>query len=228
MGKRSGNYGHPVDDETRRKISESVKKRWQDKKYKDKVSKAHSHPLPDSWKQNISNGMTGIKRPVETRKKMSIAQKENQKRIANKRIKSWKKQWNSLSKEEQLERLQPWIEAGHKAIYRDGVKFLKPSKIEIIVKEQLDSIGIKYVQQKHLYDNKNDRHYFADFYIPSLKLVIECNGDYWHSFDDKKKRDKEFEKFVKRTKHKIIFIWEHEIKDDWFWIGDYLDAEEVM
>ena len=47
--KRSGNYGHQIDDETRRKISESVKKRWQDKKYKDKVSKAHSHPLPDSW-----------------------------------------------------------------------------------------------------------------------------------------------------------------------------------
>ena len=26
MGKRSGKYGHSIDDETRRKISESVKK----------------------------------------------------------------------------------------------------------------------------------------------------------------------------------------------------------
>jgi predicted HTH transcriptional regulator len=27
---------------------------------------------------------------------------------------------------------------------------------------------------------------------------------------------------VKSTGRNIIFIWEHEIKDDWFWVGDYL------
>ena len=218
----------PMSEETKKKISESVKKRWQDKEYQDKVSKAHSHTLPDSWKQNISKGMSGVKKSEETRKKMSVAQKKNKqkKSVIDKQRKSWKKQWNSLSRKEQLERLQPWIDAGHKAVYKDGTNFLKPSKIELIVKEQLDMIGIKYVQQKHLYDKRNGKHYFADFYIPSLKLVLECNGDYWHSFDDKKKRDKEFKKFVERTKHKIIFIWEHEIKDDWFWVGDYL--EEVM
>lgn len=213
--KRSGKYGHPIDDETRRKISESVKKRWQDKKYKDKVSKAHSHPLPDSWKQNISKGMTGIKKSEETRKKMSIAQKENQKKIANKRIKSWKKQWNSLTKEQQFERLRPWIEAGHNASI---------SSIELKVKEQLDYLGIRYIQQKHIYDKKNQKHYYTDFYIPSLKLVIECNGEYWHSEEWKNDRDKNLKKFVEKTGHKIIFIWEYEIRDEFFWIGDYLDV----
>lgn len=217
--KRSGKYGHPVDDETRRKISESVKKRWQDKKYKDKVSKAHSHPLPNSWKQNISKGMSGVKKSEETRKKMSIAQKENQKKIANKRIKSWKKQWNSLTKEQQFERLRPWIEAGHNASI---------SSIELKVKEQLDCLGIRYIQQKHIHDKKNQKHYYVDFYIPYLNLVIECNGEYWHSEEWKNDRDKNLKKFVEKTGHKIIFIWEYEIRDEFFWIGDYLDVGEVM
>ena len=222
--KRKGNYGHPIDEDTRRRISESVKKRWQDKEYQDKVSKAHSHPLSKEWKQNISDGMQGMKRSKETRKKMSVAQKKSHERqcVKDKQSKAWKKQWNSLTKEEQLIRIGAWIEAGHNATRGDN-KFLKPSSIEIKVAEQLDLIGIKYVQQKHLYDEENDKHYFADFYIPSMKLVIECNGDYWHSFEDKQQRDKNLKNFVEKTKHKIIFIWEHEINDEWFWVGDYLE-----
>lgn len=215
--KRKGNYGHPIDEDTRRRISESVKKRWQDKEYQEKVSKAHSHPLPKEWKQNISNGMQGMKRSKETRKKMSVAQKKSHERqcVKDKQSKAWKKQWNSLDKEQQFERLKPWIEAGHKASI---------SSIELKVKEQLDYLGIKYIQQKHIHDKKNQKHYYADFYIPSLKLVIECNGEYWHSEEWKNDRDKNLKKFVEKTGHKIIFIWEYEIIDEFFWIGDYLDV----
>ena len=35
---------------------------------------------------------------------------------------------------------------------------------------------------------------------------------------------KELKRYVESTNRKIIFIWEHEIRDDWFWIGDYLIA----
>lgn len=55
--------------ETRKKISESVKKRWQDKSYIEKVKNAHKHKLPDSWKKNISKGMSGMKRSDETKAK---------------------------------------------------------------------------------------------------------------------------------------------------------------
>ena len=160
--------------------------------------------------------MYGMKRPKETRKKMSVAQKKNKqkKSVIDKQRKSWKKQWNSLSKEQQFERLRPWIEAGHNASI---------SSIELKVKEQLDYIGIKYVQQKYIHDKKNQKHYYVDFYIPSLKLVIECNGDYWHSEKCKNVRDKNLKKFVEKTGHKIIFIWEYEINDEWFWVGDYLE-----
>lgn len=117
---------------------------------------------------------------------MSKYQSKRPDEVKKKQVKSWKKQWESLSKEEQLLRLEKWIEAGHKATMNG--KFLKPSSIEIEVKEQLDVIGIKYVQQKRV--NDGGRNYFVDFYIPSLRLVVECNGDYWHSLPDKIERDK--------------------------------------
>lgn len=99
---------------------------------------------------------------------------------------------------------------------------LKPTSIELKVKEQLDILGVRYIQQKRINDGK--RNYFLDFYIPSLRLVIECNGDYWHTLPDKIERDKNLEKYVKSTGRNIIFIWEHEINDDWFWVGDYIEA----
>lgn len=36
----------PMSEETRAKISETVKKRWKDKEYRNKVTKAHKHKLP--------------------------------------------------------------------------------------------------------------------------------------------------------------------------------------
>lgn len=222
MSKRKGNYGHPIDEETRKRISESVKKRWQDKSYREKVSNAHKHKLPESWKENISKSMTGMKRSGKTKTKMSIYQSNRTKEHKENLSKAWKEQWDSLGKEEQLLRLQKWIEAGHKSL-KDG-SYLEPSSIELKVKEQLDMVNIKYIQQKRVYNGK--RYFFLDFYIPSLKLVIECNGDYWHSLPDRTKRDNMLKKYVESTGRNIIFIWEHEINDDWFWVGDYL--EEVM
>lgn len=191
-----------VSEETRKKISETLKERWKEKEYRDKIYNAHKHKLPDEWKKNISKGMTGIKRSEITRKKMSKYQSNRGKDVKEKQVKAWKEQWESLTKEEQLIRLESWINAGHNSV-KDG-KFLKPSSIEIKVKYQLDKIGIKYIQQKRV--NDGIRNYFLDFYIPSLKLVIECNGDYWHSLPDKVERDKLLKKYVESTGRKILFF----------------------
>lgn len=80
-----------MSEETRAKISETVKKRWKDKEYRNKVTKAHKHKLPKEWKENISKGMTGIKRSEETKMKMSNYQSNRPKSVKDKQVKSWKK-----------------------------------------------------------------------------------------------------------------------------------------
>lgn len=213
----------PLTQEQKDKIRQTMKEKWKDKEYRERMSNAHKHELPDEWKQNISKGMKGKRKSIKTRIKMSKYQSNRTDEHEKNFRESWKKQWNGLTKQEQLDRLSNWIEAGHKSFNSFS---LKPTSIELKVKEQLDYYGIRYIQQKHI--NDGERNYYLDFYIPSFKLVIECNGDYWHNKQDRKERDRRLKTYVKSTGRNIVFIWEHEINDEWFCILDYLPYESVV
>lgn len=45
-----------------------------------------------------------------------------------------------------------------------------------MVREYLESHCIKHVQECPMF-----RKYYADFYLPKHKSVIEVYGDYWHA-----------------------------------------------
>ena len=49
-------------EEMKRKTSEGVKRLWENKEYREKVSNSHSHKLDKDWKKNISKGMKGKKK----------------------------------------------------------------------------------------------------------------------------------------------------------------------
>lgn len=207
----------PLTQEQKDKIRQTMKEKWKDKEYRERMSNAHKHELPDEWKQNISKGMKGKRKKLKTRIKMSKYQSNRTDEHEKNFRESWKKQWNGLTKQEQLDRLSNWIEAGHKSFNSFS---LKPTNIELKVKEQLDYYGIRYIQQKHI--NDGDRNYYLDFYLPEFKTVLECNGDYWHNKEERKQRDKMLKQYVESTGRKIVFIWEHEINDEWFCVLDYL------
>lgn len=212
-----------MSQETRKRISETMKRKWKEKEYRENMCGAHRHDLTEEWKRNISKGMKGKKKSEKTKKRMSEYQSNRTREHKENFKKSWKEQWNSLTKAQQLERISKWIEAGHKSFNSFS---LNPTSIETKVKKQFDKYGIKYIQQKHI--NDGERNYYLDFYIPSFKLVIECNGDYWHNKQDRKERDKRLETYVKSTGRNIVFIWEREINDEWFCILDYLPYESVV
>ena len=83
----------------------------------------------------------------------------------------------------------------------------------IKIYDLLDSIGVEYL--------KNDRivikPYELDVYIPSKKLAIEVNGNFWHS--ELCGKDKEYH--IKKTKLcdaagvKLIHVFEDEIANKW-------------
>lgn len=87
------------------------------------------------------------------------------------------------------------------------------SSIEKKMKVLLDRLDIPYVQQYSI------KSYYVDFAIPALRIVIECDGLYWHEKNRKKdrKRQKEIEKegwFVLRfTDHQINKCF-GEVKDE--------------
>lgn len=150
-------------EETKKKISETIKRKWQDEKYREKVVNSHKHKLPEEWKENIrkaTNNMT-----EETKSKMS---------------KSQKKRWENLSSEERIK-----ISNSHK-----GKKHSNETKKKIsnstkeswedkkIREERINSI------KKWFDENiKSDEHKYKEY----CKKQSEKSKKFFNSMSDKEK-----------------------------------------
>ena len=99
----------------------------------------------------------------------------------------------------------------------------RTSKSERAICNKLDEIGIEYVHQKRFDDlrSKNDRQLSYDFYIPSLNMLLEYNGEQHYMpirFDgmteDKAKakflqqieKDKQKEDYAKSNNYNFVVI----------------------
>lgn len=87
----------------------------------------------------------------------------------------------------------------------------KETSIEKIVYGFLKSKGIIFEKQK-LINGK----FLVDVYIPDLNLVIECDGDYWHSLGRVKNRDKTKNAYLTKCGYGLLRLKEHEIKNNNF------------
>ena len=87
----------------------------------------------------------------------------------------------------------------------------EPTSIEKKVYQELERRGVLFERQKLI----NGR-FLVDVYIPSLNLIIECDGDYWHSLERVKKKDKAENAYLKKCNYKLLRLSEREIKDDSF------------
>lgn len=75
-----------------------------------------------------------------------------------------------------------------------------PNKIEAFVKEILDDLGVKYKFQAYV------DGYIPDFLLPKSKIIIECDGDYWHTSSAAKKRDARKDRVYNRNGYDVIRI----------------------
>lgn len=92
-----------------------------------------------------------------------------------------------------------------------------PTSIERKLYEELKNRGLLFETQKLI----NGR-FLVDAYIPSLNLVIEADGDYWHSLDRVVKKDKAENAYLKKCGFKTIRISEKEINS-----GDYYKIDNI-
>ncbi|MGI0026897.1 MAG: very short patch repair endonuclease [Nitrosopumilaceae archaeon] len=98
----------------------------------------------------------------------------------------------------------------------------KNTKIDRDMRELLSKIGCEYIMYPKMYGN-------PDFIIPSMRIAIFCDGDFWHGFKyhEKKKPSKKFwrnkiEKNMTRDKKvsrklrsegwHVLRFWEHDIE----------------
>lgn len=82
------------------------------------------------------------------------------------------------------------------------------TKIEVIIRNFLDILNIKYKPHKVI----NIKHrYQCDFYLPDLNMVIECDGNYWHKYPFGTEIDIIRTKEMLEMGYKVLRLWESEI-----------------
>ncbi len=80
------------------------------------------------------------------------------------------------------------------------------STTELPIRNELLNLGLRegidFIHEYRVLGYKGERkqnvYFWLDFYIPSLKLAIEADGEIWHTFFDTARRDRKRDRLLRR------------------------------
>ena len=200
------NEGVKRPDTVRRKISEKIKMNWKDetkrKRYLEVIKLSHN---TETCKVKLSDNMKKNWKEPTIRKKMieGLIRVNKTGKVIENRSKAQKEAWVKLNHEQRVERTTPG-----NIVRTQNAQKINVSTIEKMVYKELDFLNIQYSTQKWI------GKWCVDVYVPSKRLIIECNGDYWHNLLERRNRDNELEKWANNHNYKIIWLWENKIRKD--------------
>lgn len=87
---------------------------------------------------------------------------------------------------------------------------VQDTKIEVKIQMFLKELGYEFFTHQYIKDIEHG--YQCDILIPSLNLVIECDGDYWHKYPIGTELDHIRTKELIEKGFKVLRLWEFEIK----------------
>lgn len=157
---------------------------------------------------NIPPSRKGIKVSEETKNKISKKLKgEKRPKFSN----EWKEKLSNSHKGKQTwSKGKKFSEEYRKKLseaHINSKKFIfKDTSIELKVEEELKKRNINYQKQVPLCKIAR-----VDFYLPEYRIVIQCDGDYWHNLPDHKKRDEQQDKVLLFNGFNVYRFWEYEI-----------------
>lgn len=89
--------------------------------------------------------------------------------------------------------------------------FHGPTSIERAIDALLDEMGIPHEAQKPI------GKYLCDFFVPRRRLVIECDGEYWHGNFERIHRDVVKDAWLKSKGYRVLRLPEQKIVNDLDW-----------
>lgn len=84
----------------------------------------------------------------------------------------------------------------------------RSSSLEDEIAEILDSCCVNFEWQKQI------GRWCVDFYLPQLNLVVECDGEYWHSKPKVVERDARKNRFLRSEGYNLVRLSGQQIKED--------------
>ncbi len=163
-----------------------------------KFSKKHKKNLSNSKKGKISEkqlenllkaGRIGVKKIAEFRKGKSLEEIYGKEKSEELRVLMRKRMINRLTS--------------------GDFSKLNRTSIELKIDKLLLEKKIKFESQYPFFNK-----YSCDFAIPEKKLVIECDGDYWHNLPGTKEKDTQRDTFMESKGWNVLRLSEHDINKD--------------
>jgi len=91
---------------------------------------------------------------------------------------------------------------------------------ESLLYAELERRRIPFMRQQPI-----DGLYVVDALIPGARIVIECDGDYWHTQPALQKRDKRKDSYLRYRSYIVVRFWESELKENAAACVDRVEAE---
>ena len=206
-------------------VSESVKKLWQNKEYREMQINSHKEfykkATPEQKLKIISNLVNnsgekhfawkgGLPKCIVCGKQLA---RYKSKRCRAHQFTKEVIQKMSISQKKWLENPDnfKFLSIGGITSSTRQQRLKEPTSIEKKLYDELKRRGILFETQK-LINGK----FLVDAYIPSLNLIIEADGNYWHSLDRVVKKDKAENAYLKKCGYNLIRMSETEINNNSF------------
>lgn len=204
----------------RKKLSKSLKKAWKNKDSKLR-SEGRAEKVGKSRKGKTYEEFYGKERAEkmkETLKKNSWWKKENAEKIRKKLMKSLDKYYSKGK----LNRIyQKGVHNSPNTEFKKGdirVKEIRArtifpkqdTKPEKKVQGMLNDLKINFIPHKRISDITHA--YNCDLFIPSMNLVIEADGNYWHDYPYGTSIDIQRNKEMWSKGYHVLRLWADEIK----------------
>jgi len=231
-------HGKDKSEKIKKKKSLSMKGKFNGKSYEDrygiKKSRLVKNKIRDSrlnkisskeHKENISKGLKKFYQSEDGKKLRIIKKQIIPKNVFKKGMIPWNKglklkKWSAEDKKK-LKGRKSWNK-GLKGIYSEETKKkmresrskqifpLKDTLIEVKIQDFLNLLNIEFYP--HQYMREIEHKYQCDVFIPSINLIIECDGDYWHNFPFGREIDHIRTKELIDKGFKVLRLWERDIK----------------
>jgi len=211
--------GKKLSEKTREKVSKSLKeynkshpnirKEWGEKRrgYKHSEETKRKIGLGNKGKKvslilRLKQSKTNKRLNIRPPSRKGIKLSENHKMKLSKLKKG--KNNSFYKKHHTKESIQKIKEARAKQILP-----VKDTTIEVKIQNFLKQLGIEFFTHQYI---KINHGYQCDILIPSMNLVIECDGDYWHKYPIGNDLDNIRTKELIQKGFKVLRLWECEIK----------------
>lgn len=85
----------------------------------------------------------------------------------------------------------------------------KRTNIEKIMAQALSNAGMRYNEQSVMFDK-----FMVDFELPDYKIIVQCDGIYWHDRPEVKSRDKGQDRYFAKAGYIVLRFSDNQIESD--------------